>query len=118
MRRAVFMLRFFRTAALALATLAFVSGPVIAGSNMPKCKGPIVYAVASSKIYYERGQSMYGHAKGGSYMCMAAANGQGYHAAGKSTPKPKETKKPKPKPTKKPTVKKTPKPKPTKKPKL
>ena len=47
-------------------------------SVKPTCKGATVYAVAASKIYYVKGASMYGHAKGGSYMCMAAANGQGF----------------------------------------
>jgi hypothetical protein len=98
------MIRFFQTAALALATLAFVSAPVMAGTMMPKCKGPVAYAVASSKVYYTKGQSMYGHAKGGAYMCAAAADAKGYKHF--TSPAPKATKKPmmkpKPKATKKP----------------
>lgn len=46
---------------------------------MPTCKGPVVYAVAKDKTYYVRGETMYGHAKGGTYMCEATANGKGYH---------------------------------------
>jgi hypothetical protein len=48
-------------------------------SHMPTCKGPVVYAVAADKIYYVKGETMYGHAKGGSYMCEATANSKGYH---------------------------------------
>ena len=47
-------------------------------SIKPACKGATVYAVATQKVYYVKGESMYGHAKGGSYMCMAAANGKGF----------------------------------------
>ena len=73
---------------LALATLAFASPAFAAHSSknqkstmMPACKGARVYAVASKRMYYMKGMTMYGHAKGGTYMCQAAANAQGYHAA-------------------------------------
>jgi hypothetical protein len=83
---------------LALATLTFTP-PAFAGqpsksqmssaqmnhmmksTKMPTCKGATVYAVASSRTYYMKGTTMYGHAKGGMYMCQAAANAKGYHAA-------------------------------------
>lgn len=48
-------------------------------SHMPACKGATVYAISTSHSYYTKGESMYGRAKGGKYMCMAAANRQGYH---------------------------------------
>jgi hypothetical protein len=50
-------------------------------TKMPTCKGPTVYAVPSKRTYYMKGTAMYGHAKGGMYMCQAAANAKGYHTA-------------------------------------
>lgn len=64
---------------LAASGTAFAAMHHAPKSHMPSCKGGTVYAVASTRIYYEKGETMYGHAKGGKYMCMAAANGQGYH---------------------------------------
>lgn len=79
---------FARLAVLAMAATIAATGATYAStkpgmmsatrSNKPACKGATVYAVAMQKIYYVKGETMYGHAKGGSYMCMAAANGKGY----------------------------------------
>lgn len=69
---------------LALATLVTVS-PALAKTHhsmMPVCKGATVYAVSAAKAYYMRGSAQFGHVKGGTYMCQAAANAKGYHAAG------------------------------------
>lgn len=69
---------------LALATLVTVS-PALAKTHhsmMPVCKGATVYAVSATKAYYMRGSAQFGHVKGGMYMCQAAANAKGYHAAG------------------------------------
>jgi hypothetical protein len=46
---------------------------------MPTCKGAVVYAVPAEKIYYVKGETNYGHVKGGTYMCEATANAKGYH---------------------------------------
>jgi len=48
-------------------------------TTMPMCKGATVYAVPEKKEYYMKGMTMYGHAKGGTYMCQSAANAKGYH---------------------------------------
>ena len=66
---------------LALALGASLGSAVDAKSNMPSCKGATVYAVPSQKIYYMSGETKYGHLKGGTYMCQAAANGKGYKHA-------------------------------------
>ena len=68
---------FAMTLALGSALTAFAD----AGSSMPSCKGATVYAVPSQKIYYMKGETKYGHVKGGTYMCQAAANGKGYKHA-------------------------------------
>ena len=70
------------TAAMAAALL--LTSPALAGSHMPTCKGATVYAVPSAKIYYTKGMTMYGHAKGGTYMCQSTANSKGYHKAASS----------------------------------
>lgn len=76
---------------LALATLLTVS-PALAKTHhsmMPVCKGATVYAVSATKVYYMRGSAQFGHMKGGTYMCQAAANAKGYHgAAGAMTKQP------------------------------
>lgn len=64
--------------AIAAGGSASASGMMASKSKMPVCKGPTVYAVSMRKVYYVRGETMYGHAKGGTYMCMAAANGKGF----------------------------------------
>lgn len=70
---------------LALATL-FCASPAFAKKHatMPVCKGATVYAVSATKVYYMRGSAQFGHVKGGTYMCQAAANAKGYHSAGSS----------------------------------
>ena len=52
--------------------------PYAFAAHMPVCKGPVVYAVSADKIYYVKGETQYGHVKGGHYMCQAAANAGGY----------------------------------------
>lgn len=72
------------TTALVLAFSALLStaAPAVAKHGMmPSCKGATVYAVASTKVYYMRGTTQYGHVKGGTYMCKAAATAKGYHMA-------------------------------------
>ena len=64
------------------ASAALLTSPVAAQNSMhntmPQCKGSIVYAVPSQKIYFSKGNTNYGHVKGGSYMCEAAAKSKGY----------------------------------------
>jgi hypothetical protein len=67
--------------ALAVAIGSTFGGVAEAKSAMPTCKGATVYAVPASKIYYMKGETQYGHAKGGTYMCQAAANSKGYKHA-------------------------------------
>ncbi len=63
-------------------TLATTLTPAVdAKSSMPTCKGATVYAVPTAKVYYMKGETKYGHVKGGTYMCQAAANGKGYKHA-------------------------------------
>lgn len=50
-------------------------------STMPACKGATVYAVPAAKVYYMKGETKYGHVKGGTYMCQAAATSKGYKHA-------------------------------------
>jgi len=58
---------------------ACVSPAVSSATTMATCSGPVVYAVPAQKIYYVKGETNYGHVKGGEYMCQAAANAKGYH---------------------------------------
>ncbi len=74
-------MRTLKTLALALLLGTTFSAAVDAKSSMPACKGATVYAVPAQKIYYEKGETKYGHVKGGTYMCQAAANGKGYKHA-------------------------------------
>ena len=68
---------------LALSSLVLTTTPALAAKHgmMPSCKGAVVYAVSSTHMYYMRGTTQYGHVKGGTYMCKAAANARGYHMA-------------------------------------
>ena len=78
-------MKFSSILTVATAAVLLLGAPAVAGSShMPTCKGDTVYAVASAKTYYTKGMTQYGHAKGGHYMCMAAANSQGYHKASSS----------------------------------
>ena len=64
---------------LALGTTLITA--VDAKSSMPSCKGATVYAVPAEKVYYMKGETKYGHVKGGTYMCQAAANSKGFKHA-------------------------------------
>ena len=66
---------------LGLALGSTLTAAVDAKSSMPSCKGATVYAVPAEKVYYMKGETKYGHVKGGAYMCQAAANGKGYKHA-------------------------------------
>lgn len=62
-------------------TLGTTLSAAVDATQMPSCKGATVYAVPAQKVYYMKGETKYGHVKGGAYMCQAAANGKGYKHA-------------------------------------
>jgi hypothetical protein len=70
-----------KTLILGLGLATVFTASVDAKSPMPSCKGATVYAVPAQKIYFSKGETKYGHVKGGTYMCQAAANGKGYKHA-------------------------------------
>jgi hypothetical protein len=79
------MKKFSSILAILCAAASLASAPSYAKSNMPACKGATVYAVAADKVYYTKGTTQYGHVKGGSYICEAAAKSKGYHKATSSS---------------------------------
>jgi hypothetical protein len=65
--------------------------PLAAAAPIPKdlkCKSEIVWVNMHTHVYHEKADPYYGKTKDGKYMCMAAANAEGYHIAGGSHSRP------------------------------